>query len=106
MDILNPQLLWLGKRCYRINNHIDTNEQQRQKPATTSAYVEDGEFVGLMCTFRKRTKLFRILNDKLIEFFPTDLYADNDEDDVNCQEEYEVIEIAPNRYKSTFHVPQ
>lgn len=37
----------------------------------------------------------------------TDLYAENDDDDnVDCQEEYEVIEIAPNRYKTTFHVPQ
>lgn len=35
-----------------------------------------------------------------------DLYDANDDDDVNAQDEYEVIEIAPNRYKTTFHVPQ
>lgn len=36
-----------------------------------------------------------------------DMYADNDDDDeANAQDEYDVIEIAPNRYKTTFHVPQ
>lgn len=43
MDILRPQLLWIGKRCYRINNTIDTNEQLHQKPATNE-YIEDGKF--------------------------------------------------------------
>lgn len=44
MDILRPQLLWLGKRCYRINNNIDVNEQQHQKPTLTNEYIEDGRF--------------------------------------------------------------
>lgn len=46
MDILRPQLLWLGKRCFRINNTIDINEQQQrqQKPTNTTEYIEDGEF--------------------------------------------------------------
>lgn len=43
MDILKPQLLWLGKRCYRINNTIDKNEQQHQKAATKNEYIEDGK---------------------------------------------------------------
>lgn len=36
----------------------------------------------------------------------SDLYADTEECDLDAQDEYEVIEIAPNRYKTTFHVPQ
>lgn len=47
MDILKPQLVWLGKRCYRINNNIDANEQQNQKPATKNEYIEDGKFEDL-----------------------------------------------------------
>lgn len=37
----------------------------------------------------------------------SDLYAENDDDDnVDVQDDYEVIEIAPNRFKTTLHVPQ
>lgn len=36
----------------------------------------------------------------------SDLYAENEDDNADVQDEYEVIEIAPNRYKTTFHVPQ
>lgn len=33
-----------------------------------------------------------------------DLY--DEEDDIEAQEEFEVIEVSQNRYKTTFHVPQ
>lgn len=36
----------------------------------------------------------------------SDLYAENEDDNADVQDEYDVIEIAPNRYKTTFHVPQ
>ena len=44
--------------------------------------------------------------DSIIIWSILDLYAENEDDDMDCQEEYEVIEIAPNRFKTTFHVPQ
>lgn len=52
------------------------------------------------------SNFFDTMNSNRLNFFFTDLYADNDNDDVDCQEEYEIIEIAANRYKTTFHVPQ
>lgn len=45
MDILRPQLLWVGKRCFRLNKTIDINEQhQQQQPTKTNEYIEDGKF--------------------------------------------------------------
>lgn len=47
MDILNPQLLWIGKRCYRVNPSNDNSVEPQQQ--TTSEYIENGqcsEFAG------------------------------------------------------------
>lgn len=41
MDVLKPQLLWIGKRCYRVNSNTNDNDNQQQQPATNE-YVEDG----------------------------------------------------------------
>ncbi|XP_055320538.1 activating signal cointegrator 1 complex subunit 1-like isoform X2 [Sitodiplosis mosellana] len=74
MDILKPQLLWIGKRCYRVNSIANDNDYEQQKTATNE-YVED------------------------------DLYGEEN-DEMEAQEEFDVVEVAPNRYKTTFHVPQ
>ena len=41
MDTLNPQLVWMENRCYRVNNQISIeteNNSERQE------YIEDGIF--------------------------------------------------------------
>lgn len=39
MDVLKPQLLWIGKRCFRVNSvPNDNNVQQSEK----NEYIEDG----------------------------------------------------------------
>ncbi|XP_031617297.1 activating signal cointegrator 1 complex subunit 1-like [Contarinia nasturtii] len=40
MDILQPQLLWIGKRCYRINSVAKETEYEHQQP-TRNEYIED-----------------------------------------------------------------
>lgn len=42
MDILNPQLLWIGKRCYRVNEVL--NDSNCNQQPTTNEYIEDGLF--------------------------------------------------------------
>lgn len=39
MDVLKPQLLWVGKRCYRVNSVA--NDDNLQQPETNE-YIEDG----------------------------------------------------------------
>lgn len=47
------------------------------------------------------------MNETRLTFYSyLDLYAEHVVCDDDDQEEFEVIEIAPNRYKTTFHVPQ
>lgn len=41
MDVLKPQLLWIGKRCYRVNSNANDNESDQQVP-TINEYIEDG----------------------------------------------------------------
>lgn len=33
-------------------------------------------------------------------------FVDLYDEDVEVEDEFEVIEVSPNRYKTTFHVPQ
>lgn len=40
----------------------------------------------------------------MFEFF-IDLYADED-NGIEAQDEVEIVEVAPNRFKTSFHVPQ
>lgn len=105
MDILRPQLLWVGKRCYRINNNIDINEQQQQQ-RSTNEYIENGECVCAIAMEIEKDKLEKKNFHEC--FISQDLYDENDdgEDCANAQDEYDVVEIAPNRYKTAFHVPQ
>lgn len=42
MDILQPQLLWIGKRCYRVND-LANKDFTNQNPRTNE-YIEDGLF--------------------------------------------------------------
>lgn len=42
MDILKPELLWIGKRCYRVNPVANDDSTIKQAPVT-SEYVEDGK---------------------------------------------------------------
>lgn len=49
------------------------------------------------------TKLEKYFNRTKTENYFTDLYAEDDNQD---HDEFEVIEVAPNRFKTTFHVPQ
>lgn len=54
MDVLKPQLLWVGKRCYRVNSVA--NDDNLQQPETNE-YIEDG-----LCTIfytRKRIYFLR-----------------------------------------------
>lgn len=39
MDILKPQLLWIDKRCYRVNSFTNTNAQAEP---VTNEYIEEG----------------------------------------------------------------
>ena len=41
MDVLKPQLLWIGKRCYRVNAIANDAEYEQQQTATNE-YIEDG----------------------------------------------------------------
>lgn len=34
------------------------------------------------------------------------LFLDLYDEDVEVEDEFEVIEVSPNRYKTTFHVPE
>lgn len=43
MDILKPELLWIGNRCYRINPVANDECAPNVKPAATNEYIEDGE---------------------------------------------------------------
>lgn len=45
MDLLKPQLLWIGKRCYRVNAIANDNYCEQPQPATNE-YIEDG-----LCVF-------------------------------------------------------
>lgn len=40
MDVLKPQLLWIGKRCYRVNEIA--NDVYEQQQSATNEYIEDG----------------------------------------------------------------
>lgn len=46
MDALKPQLLTIGKRCYRVNAATSSNEYQQQE-RTTNEYIEDGLYFFL-----------------------------------------------------------
>lgn len=47
MDLLKPQLLWIGKRCYRVNAITNDNYNETPQPANaTNEYIEDG-----LCVF-------------------------------------------------------
>lgn len=93
MDALKPQLLSIGKRCYRVNSSTSNNDQQQQEP-TTNEYIEDGLY-----HFQK-TNYF-IETEKNIKI--TDLYSERDSE---FPDDFEVIEVSPNRFKISFHVPQ
>lgn len=41
MDILRPKLLWIGKRCYRVNDVANDSEFEQQTTANNE-YIEDG----------------------------------------------------------------
>lgn len=41
MDVLRPQLIWVGKRCYRVNSNPNDSEGDQQV-STTNEYIEDG----------------------------------------------------------------
>lgn len=42
MDVLKPQLLWIGKRCYRVNAIANDTEYEQQQQTATDEYIEDG----------------------------------------------------------------
>lgn len=39
MDVLRPELMWIGSRCYRVNQ-TSTTREQRAEPST-GGYVEE-----------------------------------------------------------------
>lgn len=93
MDVLKPELVWVGGRCYRVNTLKDSDNDaghQRQ----TNEYVEEGRLKN-----RKRSEVFTqffLLNYLIF----TDLYGDADNDD------YIIEEFGSNQYRAKFHVAQ
>lgn len=43
MEVLKPELLWIGSRCYRINPVANDDSAADVKPTSTNEYTEDGE---------------------------------------------------------------
>lgn len=92
MEILKPELLWIGSRCYRINAVADDEDSVTDaKPTAKNEYVEEGEIA---------------LNEiSLAKYWYTstqslaDLYGEDAD-----EEEYNVVEQGPNRFKTSFHV--
>jgi hypothetical protein len=39
MDVLSPECMWIGKRCYRINETIQSSANDKQH-----RYAEDGKY--------------------------------------------------------------
>lgn len=44
MDILKPELLWMGSRCYRINPIANEDLASVGQPKITTEYIENGKF--------------------------------------------------------------
>lgn len=46
MHVLKPELLWIGKRCYRVNGvTIENSHEQQKHQQTKNEYIEDGYFL-------------------------------------------------------------
>lgn len=44
MDILKPELHWMGsKRCYRVNPILADDESHLEKENKTTEYIENGK---------------------------------------------------------------
>lgn len=54
MDVLKPQLVWVGKRCYRVNSVA--NDDNLQQPETNE-YIEDGLWV-IFHTVNSATRIY------------------------------------------------
>lgn len=98
MDVIKPQLVWVGKRCYRVNSV--GGETHSEQKTTTNEYVEDGLFIFSMriCNCLRSYQRFQFL-----WMFVIDLYGD--EQDCEGEDEFEIVEASAGRYKTSFHVP-
>lgn len=47
MDILKPELVWIGGRCYRVNPTVHSDEDIVSKPS--NQYIEEGIAHRLLC---------------------------------------------------------
>lgn len=115
MYVLKPQLLWVGKRCYRVNSVANDDNLEQQQP-DTNEYIEDGRFchdlqnlwdfshwdLGEFSIYYKESRIF----DKFSSFHLTltDLYGDDGEE-AEVRDELEIIEVSANRFKTMIHVP-
>lgn len=45
MDVLKPELLWVGGRCYRVNlNTLKDNDDGNNNQKQTNEYIEEGTY--------------------------------------------------------------
>lgn len=54
MDVLKPQLIWIGKRCYRVNSNASDNNMEQP---ITNEYIEDGLHFLYFFSIQKTSKL-------------------------------------------------
>lgn len=93
MDVLKPELMWIGGRCYRVNKTTESNVDN--VIPNSNQYIEDGKPLHSKRTHQTPNQFY----DNMFSDHP-DLYAEDDDDD------YDIQQIERNRFKTTFHVPQ
>lgn len=80
MDILHPELVWIGQRCYRVNVPASSNHATKNnRPERTFNYEDVDDDEGYECTASI--------------------------DKIDCEEDH-IEELSEGRFQSKIHCPQ
>lgn len=71
MEVLKPELLWIGGRCYRVNKSSDMDDDP--PVSKSNAYVEEGKLITKILNGHLGCQHSRIPNNFYLEWFSRSL---------------------------------